>query len=220
MMRSDLRIKLQSPLHGATVVDPSAPLPPLNSPPSARTGSPPAPKTSPVPSPTVEELWQGEVGRRLEADRRTLEAIRDGLLAEVGRFRREWRDEAAQRLAQSRRVAIELALTVAAKLLHQQIADGAFPVEELVRDMLGQLDGEQPVTVRLNPDDLALLGQRLEGRPLVPEGAAEPRLIADPALGRGDCRVEADGRLLLSELAGQLTEIRNQLLRSLGHAGP
>jgi flagellar biosynthesis/type III secretory pathway protein FliH len=219
-MRSDLSIKLPAPLRGATVVDSTAAFPPLKSAIPARTGPPPAPKTSPVPAPTAEEQRQGEVARRLEADRRLIESLRDGLVTEVGQLRRQWQDEAAERLAQSRRVAVELALTIATKLLHQQIAAGAFPVEDMVRDMLRQLDGEQPVTVRLNPDDLALLGQRLDGRPLLPDGATEPRLVTDSALGRGDCRVEADGRLLLSEVAGQLTEIRNQLLRSLGHAGP
>src|SRR5205823_1721731 len=164
-----------------------------------------------------EELWKCEVGRQLQADRRLLEALRDRLSAGVDQLRKQWQDDAARRLGESRRVAVELAVTIAAKLLHREITTGAFPVEAMVRDMLGQLDGEQPVTVRLNPEDLALLGRRLEGRPLLPDGSAEPRLVADPALGRGDCRVEADGRLLLSELAGQLTEIRNQLLRSLGH---
>jgi hypothetical protein len=55
--------------------------------------------------------------------------------------------------------------------------------------MIAQLGDEAAVTVRLNPADLALLGRRLGGRPLSDE-YSDPKFVADPALGRGDCQVE------------------------------
>jgi flagellar biosynthesis/type III secretory pathway protein FliH len=134
-------------------------------------------------------------------------------------LRREWRRTDEQRIGEWRRAAVELALAVATRLLHERITDGEFAVEALVRDMLGQFAGPPPVTVRLNPADLALLATRLDGRPLVPEGTPGPTLAADPGLGRGSCRLEAGGQMLLSDLADQLEEVRTHLLRSLGHVG-
>lgn len=88
-------------------------------------------------------------------------------------------------------------------------------MEAKVRDMLAQA-GDDPATVHLHPADLDVLQARLGG-PLVP-GRDDPRFVADPALGRGDCRVESKEAVLVSEITRELQEIRDDLLRSFGHA--
>src|SRR5262249_12633780 len=104
-----------------------------------------------------------------------------------------------------------------ARLLHDRISAGDFAIELLVREMIGQLNTDEPITVSLHPDDLELLQRRLDGRPLL-EGDERVRLVADVALGRGGCRVESKDDMILAELEEQLADMRRQLMRSLGNA--
>jgi hypothetical protein len=43
--------------------------------------------------------------------------------------------------------------------------------------------------------------------------------VADASMGRGDCRVDAGDRGLLSDLGSRVAVLRQDLLRSLGDAG-
>jgi flagellar biosynthesis/type III secretory pathway protein FliH len=146
---------------------------------------------------------------------------------------------------QWRRSAIELAVTLATRLLHDRITSGDYPFENLIREMVGEMDSRGPVTVYLHPDDLEALKVRMEARgggkeestigeaegnvlwasssppALLPSPlltAEDYTLAADPSMGRGDCRIEAEEGTTLSQLAIQLDELRRQLLHGLGHA--
>ena len=131
----------------------------------------------------------------------------------------EWIDQQwqAARLAEWQRAAIELAMTIATRLLHERVLSGDFPMESKVRDMIAQLGDDPAVTVRLHPADLQLLKSRMRGGPLIPD-QEDPKFLPDPALGRGECRVEGQESMLLSEVSRELQEIRDELLRSLGNA--
>jgi flagellar biosynthesis/type III secretory pathway protein FliH len=156
-------------------------------------------------SPAREPDYDGE---RVEA---ALAGVRDA----VG----EYRKDQAGRLRDWQRAAVELALTIATRLLHERVASGEFPMEAKVRDMVAQLGEDAAVTVRLNPADLAVLASRLAGGPLT-EGADDPKFVPDDALGRGECRVEGREAMLLSDVSRELQEIRDELLRSIAHARP
>lgn len=83
--------------------------------------------------------------------------------------------------------------------------------------MAGRMEDDEVVTVRMNPADLALLERRLDGQPLFPD-RDDPALVADPTLGRAECRIEGRALVLLSDLPRQLTQIRDDLIGSLAHA--
>ena len=108
-------------------------------------------------------------------------------------------------------------MTMSTRLLHERIISGDFPMEAKVRDMVKQLEGEPPVAVRLNPEDLQLLAKRLGDEPLL-AGMDDLKLIPDASLARGECRVEGKEAMLLSDVGRELQEIRDELLRSLAHA--
>ncbi len=227
-MTQEVVVRLPSTLSGVVVADPTAPLPPL--PPKSPTPAPAppieateviaeeppaAPSPPPLqPLPPV-DFWQTEVGRRIEEDRQALRRTLAGLDAVAERLETDRRE----RIAEWQKVAVELAVTIAAKLVHDRLLSADFAVESMVRDAVARLGPGESVTVRLHPEDLALLERRLDGAPAVPE-RSNLRLVADATLGRGDCRAEGRDVAVLSELSGQLTEIRRQLLRSLGHAEP
>jgi flagellar assembly protein FliH len=205
----EIAIPFSRAIRGVVRVDPTAPLPP-----------PVIPAVTP-PRPTAEQ--EQEVARAAqaraeqekrwqvehEAIQRTLKALTDAVQGLEAQQR--------QRLGELQRMAIELSVAIASRLVHETLQVGDFAVEALVRKAVAKLEARGVVTVRLNPEDVALLEQRLKGQPLLPENA-DVHLVADPALARGNCRAEAGDILVTSQWEAQLEEIRQHLLRSVGNA--
>jgi flagellar assembly protein FliH len=81
---------------------------------------------------------------------------------------------------------LELALELAGAVLDREVTLGDSPVREAVLRALRPLDGEKPVTVRINPADLsALTGDALKGR----HASADADLVSylpDPTVQPGD----------------------------------
>lgn len=215
---SEFAVRFDAPLYGAEIVPynaplrttPPAPLPPPQPIPAVRT--PPAPRPSSYLPPPVEPR-SAEVRARQSAERSRLELVLENVRAEVAKLRRE----EADRLREWQRAAIELAMTIATRLLHERIVSGEFPMEAKVREMASQLGEAGPVTIRLHPDDLEALTFRLGGKPLLPN-KADPTLLPDASLARGECQVEGKEAMLLSDVTRELERIRDELLRSLAHA--
>jgi len=161
-----------------------------------------------------EKRDEAEAEKRRQDERaaieRTLNAMMDAARGLAG--------ERDQRRTEMQRVAVELAVTIAARLIHEKIEAGQFALESLVRQTIERLDPNQPVTVRLHPADIALLEKRLgNNQPLMPDRTAVS-LLPDPGLERGACRAEAGAVSVLSQWKDQLEEIHQHLLRSVDHA--
>jgi hypothetical protein len=157
-----------------------------------------------------------QVARRLEEDRATIVKLLDGVLDGVRRIddtHRGW-------LAEWRRAAVELAVTIATRLVHDRVKADDFAVETVVREAAILLGARGPLTVRLHPADLALLESRLGGAPLFADGAGMVVVAADTSQRRGDCQVESSDASVTARLGEQLAGIRQELLRSLGDAEP
>jgi flagellar biosynthesis/type III secretory pathway protein FliH len=156
--------------------------------------------------------------RELQADRQRIEAV----LGEVVTAVAELREDRSSRIGQWQKAAIELAATIASRILHERIVTGEFPIEAKVRDMIAQLGEDVPVVVRLNPLDLDLLMARLgrSGDDSLVTGPDAPRFVADSALNRGECQVEGRESMLLSDVTRELQDIREELIRSLDNARP
>lgn len=204
-----LRVQFGARLANATRVSPDAPLPPFRKP------SPVAPAPASLPSPPpASNFADTTIGREMAADRKLIQTTLANLQARIN----DLHAQQTANLGGLQNAAIELALTIAAQLLHREVTAEEFPVEQMVRDMAGQLLDDEPATIWLNPDDLKLLERRLGGQPLLP-GPDAPRLVADSSLQRCECRVEGGhGALLISDPARHLQEIRDDLLRNLAHA--
>ncbi|MBA4065308.1 MAG: hypothetical protein C0501_16675 [Isosphaera sp.] len=204
---TEFTVRFHARLTGAAVVppgdDPAPPAPPAPAP-----AAPPPPPTPVLVEPDPRPPEPDVDGERVEA---ALSQVRDA----VG----EYRKDQAGRLRDWQRAAVELALTIATRLLHERVASGEFPIEAKVRDMVAQLGEDAALTVRLNPADLAALTSRLAGGSL-DDGRDDPKFVPDDSLGRGECRVEGREAMLLSDVSRELQEIRDELLRSIAHARP
>lgn len=218
----ECRVRFSGRLLGAAIIshDETAPAraPARAAPPAAAVPPHPAPAPAPAaphpPQATVPpDFWKTDQARELQIDRQRIEEVLGKLQAAAADLRKDQ----AERLREWQRAAVELATTVATRLLHERVVSGDFPMEAKVRDMVAQLEDDVPVSIRLNPQDLQLLESRLGEEPLLP-GQDDPRLVADASLARGECRVEGKETMLLSEVGRELQEIREELLRSLAHA--
>lgn len=217
----ECRLRFHRPLKGVEVVPADSvttaprPLPPAAPPkpdPAPAPVPPPAPAATPAPAPAV-DFSQTELARELAADRDRIEAV----LAEVRGDVASLRKERAAKIEDLQRVAIELALTIASRLLHERVSTGDMAMDAKVRDMIAQLGEDVVVSVRLNPDDLELLKTRLAGKPLSAD-RDDPRYIPDATLNRGACQVDGRDSMLLSDVARELQDIRDDLLGSLNNA--
>jgi len=219
----ECRLRFHRPLKGIEVVPAdSIATAPRTTPPATRPEPkptptpvpPPAPAPVPEPAPAV-DFSQTDIARELAADRERIEAV----LAEIRGDIASLRMERATKIEDLQRVAIELALTIASRLLHERVVAGDFPMDAKVRDMIAQLGDDVAVSVRLNPTDLELLKGRLGEEPLS-QDRDDPRLIPDPTLNRGACQVDGRESMLLSDVSRELQDIREDLLGSLTNARP
>lgn len=89
-----------------------------------------------------------------------------------------------------------MAVTVARHLMHRELVADPSVVTDLVSRALKQFPNERRITVRLHPDDLAVLKDATSAGQL--EGAAEReiRWQADPHIVRGGCLVDGRERVL------------------------
>lgn len=88
------------------------------------------------------------------------------------------------------RALVALTIEMARRLAHLEMDLDPTRVASVVREAVGAL-GSAPrdVRIRLHPHDAAAI------RPLLslPDEVHDWKLVADPELNRGDCRIEADG---------------------------
>ena len=104
---------------------------------------------------------------------------------------------------------VELAMAVARQLVHLELAVNPELVVAVVREGLKALPlSARSVCVYLQPEDVALV-QRAFGASLGHPGC---QLIEDPALKRGDCRIESDSSRIDADIESRLAAVIAQVL--------
>ena len=152
-------------------------------------------------------------GARADAEVQALAAARQDMAAAVTALKM-----AAQQLARTRKELVEqaegqmveLALSVARKVLMQEIQAGRYEIDPIVQEALKSVSVRQDVVVRLNPDDLQ---QCMAAHPEQQLSDANVRFVADEAVTRASCLVEtSEGNVEASiekHLAGIEAALRN-----------
>ncbi|WP_437205269.1 FliH/SctL family protein [Planctomicrobium sp. SH664] len=118
-----------------------------------------------------------------------------------------------QSLQELQQVAIELAVAAASQLTFRAIEADQFGVEMLVQQAIDRLGLHEPLQLALHPADLELLQRSEEGEAFFAEQSLQIR--SDATLERGACRMESGTRILISDIASRLTEIRRHWLEEL-----
>ena len=126
----------------------------------------------------------------------------------------ELQEQHRQSLSELQEVAVELATAAASLLMGFAIERDMFAIDDLILKALQHMDLDQPVRVRLNPDDHQLLRRLMADRSssdLLHQVTCEDA----PDLVRGTCRVESGRRILLSDLNSRLEDIRRSWRETL-----
>ena len=100
-----------------------------------------------------------------------------------------------------------LAVAVARQLIQREIAADAEIVVGLVERALALVPPDQLVRVHLNPEDLATVRKRLEGR----IGDRLIEWVADPAIERGSCMADSPSRVVDGRLDRALLAVLEKL---------
>ncbi|NGO37890.1 hypothetical protein G4L39_00525 [Limisphaera ngatamarikiensis] len=171
------------------------------------------------PGPDWPAVWAGELRRAREEGRREGErALSEQLIRQRNELAEMQRGvlDALRRavpevLRQAESMLIPLALEAARRIVAEVPIDAAL-VERVVREALRQAGDTAEVTVRLHPEDLALLRQHgsslLEGS----AGSAPLRFVASEEVGRGGCVVQTRFGLIDARRETKLEQLRQTLL--------
>ncbi len=113
--------------------------------------------------------------------------------------------------SQATEAIVSLALAVAERLCREVVAQDPAAILSTVRTALTLLPEAEEVTLRVHPDQAAMLQSHREELLGLLEGARSFRLLPDPAVESGGCLVEGPGGLVDATLAAQLAEAGRRL---------
>jgi flagellar assembly protein FliH len=110
---------------------------------------------------------------------------------------------------------VELALAVARRVVHREIALDRNLLVAIARVALDRLGESAQVTVRLHPEEFAATA----AAQVDASAASGITFVADARVGRGGCRVESDMGMVDAGVDAQIQEIARALLGE-DHRGP
>lgn len=168
--------------------------------PNEAVGSPPDP--DPVEAAYQRGIGEGRRLGALEAEERIRSAVKamEGAVVALA----EVREKLAANFADHLHL---LAVAVARQLIQREIAADAEIVVGLVERALALVPPDQLVRVHLNPEDLATVRKRLEGR----IGDRLIEWVADPAIERGSCMADSPSRVVDGRLDRALLAVLEKL---------
>jgi flagellar biosynthesis/type III secretory pathway protein FliH len=105
----------------------------------------------------------------------------------------------------------KLSTEIARKVIMRNIDDGDYKIETIVTETLKNGPGVDDVVIRLNPQDLTECrnAQQDDAGPL-----AGVKLLADPAIGPGECVLESPKGIVTSLIDEHLERIGNALAKT------
>jgi flagellar assembly protein FliH len=151
-----------------------------------------------------EQRMKQEIADLLERQNALLET----LIREIRASREAWLKDADEPIA-------ALALAIARKVLHEQSDLLQQAIVEQTRQALERVRGAGPVTVRVNPDDVAILQQQREALTALYEGPLPLHVEADARISRGGCLVETPERVVDARIETQLARIAEALKQKM-----
>lgn len=133
----------------------------------------------------------GEQKARRDAEIKALQATAQA----VQRALQQSQATVAQRAEELAALVVELGLAVAREIVGEAIERGATDptptVVHCIRDCVHGANDDDLV-VRLHPDDMALVTQRLAAMPDLAEATSKAKFVADATLGRGEVRASTE----------------------------
>lgn len=114
----------------------------------------------------------------------------------------------AQMIHQTERQIVELALAVARRIVHREIALDHDLLIAIARVALERLGESAQVTIRLHPEEF----QAISASRVAEFAGTNVKIAPDARVGRGGCRVESEMGMLEAGVDAQIHEIARALL--------
>lgn len=109
-------------------------------------------------------------------------------------------------LQKAERQVVELALAIASRVLHRELSIDRELLVAMGRVALERLGENTSATIRLNPNDYAVVGSQTHLG-----DSAVVRVVSDPTVGAGGCLVQSDFGLIDAGIDAQLSEMASAL---------
>jgi len=141
---------------------------------------------------------------RVDAEMNELLGVLHGLIDAVREDRDRFLRSAEPEL-------VRLALGAAERIVHHEISQNDQFVVETVRAALTRTLARNDITIRVNPDDMAVM-REYRDRLLSAGDFEHLRLIEDQRIDRGGALLESDSGTVDAKIATQLREVRSALV--------
>ena len=109
---------------------------------------------------------------------------------------------------QTERELVQLSVAIARRILQREVSVDPELTAALAHIALERLGGATPATVRLHPDDYAVVTAGQPG----PLGGRQVEIVPDPAVARGGCLVESEFGFINASVDAQVDEIARAVL--------
>ena len=106
---------------------------------------------------------------------------------------------------------VRVAAAIAQRVIRRELTQQPEIPVALVREALELASGSSELQIRLNPADHAALGGRVESIVREMAGLGETRVIADPEITTGGCRIDTRFGSIDQQIESQLARIEEEL---------
>ena len=151
------------------------------------------------------EAAQATLRTRLDQQLATILAAMRQAAESIQHSRHTWQQHWEQH-------AVKLATAIAARLCRGELKRDPDITLAWVRESLEMAAGNAQIVLRLNPDDHAGLSAQVQAITRELEGLGEVKVVADPSITAGGCRVDTEFGSLDQQLEQQLARIQEELL--------
>jgi flagellar assembly protein FliH len=114
----------------------------------------------------------------------------------------------AEMMRQSERQLVQLALAIAARIIHREVSLDRGLLVAMARVAIDRLGELASATIRLNPEDFAATSAAADGS----WQSDQVRVVADPMVNRGGCLVQSDFGLMDVGIDAQFRELARAVL--------
>lgn len=148
----------------------------------------------------AEQALRGKVEQQLQTIVPALEHAVTAILDARQQWQQQWEKQG-----------LHLAMAIAERVIRREVAQRPEITMELIREALELAAGSPKLTLRLNPADHASLGDRVTILTSQMARLGETRVVADPAITAGGCRVESEFGSVDQQIETQLARITEEL---------
>lgn len=135
----------------------------------------------------------------------------NSLVVVLGSAARELESAKAQWLAHWEQAALVVASAIAARVIRREVERTPDITLALVKEALELAAGSADVQLRMHPDDLAALGKRVKQLASELARLGDARIVADPEITKGGCRVDTRFGAIDQQFEAQLARIELEL---------